>query len=128
MDAKNIEKEKRYTIQTKGAFKPADLEKGVDFDFISNAKKLVGVQIINTDDNEPLYDRATIEMKVDRGVYLPENTPVTLLQSSIEVEPDKRFFTLAGEFDLHSQKCHIVVKQPNSNAELIFSFLLEIDK
>lgn len=112
-------------IHTTRVYTKTELEKGIDLDFPSNTKYLRGIQIIEATNNDVIYQEATIEVKIDRGQYLTAETPVSLLQSGVEVAPNQRFFTLAGKISSPSRKCNIKVLQPNTDKSLIFVFLLD---
>ncbi|MBN2664792.1 MAG: hypothetical protein JXR68_14175 [Bacteroidales bacterium] len=111
-------------IHTTRVYTHEELSEGIEFDFPSNAEKLKGVQVIEEGNNAPLYHNATIELKVDRGVYLPRETQVSMLQADITTAPNQRFFTLAGKIDTPSKKCFITVNQ-STEYSLIFVLLLE---
>ncbi|MBN2664511.1 MAG: hypothetical protein JXR68_12745 [Bacteroidales bacterium] len=112
-------------IQTTRTYTKSELETGINLDFISNAKTLKGIQIINPEGNVPIYQSATISVKVERGIYLEDTTLICMLQASTDVPPNQRYFTLAGRIETPSKKCFIQVKQPTTEADFIISFLLE---
>jgi len=112
-------------VQTTRSYTKAELEKGIDIDFVSHAKKLKGIMLINPDGNAPVYENATIGVKVDRGIYIEDSTLTAMLQSSNNVPPNQRFFTLAGKINTPSRKCNVKIMQPSTTAEFIIAFLLE---
>jgi len=80
-------------VQSTKRIDTATLKDGYTLDFDSSQHYCFGVAVIHAEsDNLPLYEDSRMQLLFDTEEILPELTPISLLQSSVAVSPNQRFF------------------------------------
>jgi len=100
-------------IQSTRLLTPVELNSadGYEFDFDSTMKYCSGIAILGTNTN--LDYSSNFSLKFDSEEIFPDNTPVFLLQSSGNVQPNKRFFNFNPK-EIYKKKFRIKSNTSNS--------------
>ncbi len=101
-----------------------DLNKGERIQLRSDAKLLLGFNIINPNNNIVLYN-SLFSLNIDDEQYIPNGTVVAIAQTSSSVPPDERFLSLFGNIELTDRIAFIKADLQAGADALIFNFLFE---